>query len=50
MKKKLAILILVCLITVVSPVMASPTEVVSVGADLTQAQKNRCLIFWCGRR
>ncbi|HHY70435.1 MAG TPA: DUF1002 domain-containing protein [Thermoanaerobacterales bacterium] len=47
MKKKLAILILVCLVlTVVSPVMASPTEVVSVGADLTQAQKKQMLDFF----
>ena len=47
MKKKLAILILVCMVfTVVSPVMASPTEVVSVGADLTEAQQKQMLDFF----
>ena len=47
MKKKLSILILVCLIlTVGSQVSASPTEVVSVGADLTEAQQKQMLDFF----
>lgn len=47
MKKELAILILMCLmLTAVSPVTASPIEVVSMGADLTQAQQKQMLDFF----
>mgnify|MGYP001297132615 CR=1 FL=1 len=47
MKRRLAILVLACLVfSGFSQVLASPTEVVSLGADLTEAQKKQMLEFF----